>query len=167
MLKLLRWIDCRKLGCRKKSFSPFFSEGIFEEDKGMFGKNAEKANGKTDERGFSLIEVMIALAIFSIGILGVASMQILSVNYNTHARRTTGGTSLGVERMERLMTLRYDDADLDPIANNPHTETRGIYNITWNVTDNIDNKGINMTVSWTAMGVTKNILIRYIKPQDI
>jgi len=133
----------------------------------MFGKNAEKSNGKTDERGFSLIEVMIALAIFSIGILGVASMQILSVNYNSHARRTTEGTSWGVERMERLMTLPYDDADLDPVNNNPHTDTRGIYNITWNVTDNTDNKIINMTVSWTVRGVTKNILFNYVKPQDI
>jgi len=134
----------------------------------MFGKNAEESNSKTDEKGFSLIEVMIALAIFSIGILGVASMQILSVNYNTHARRTTEGTSWGVERMERLMTLRYDDADLSAApADNPHTVTRGIYNITWNVTDNVDNKGINMTVSWTALGITKNILINYIKPQDI
>ena len=133
----------------------------------MFDKNAEESNSKTDERGFSLIEVMIALAIFSIGILGVASMQILSVNYNSHARRTTEGTAMGVERMERLMTLPYADALLDPIANNPHTDTKGIYNITWNVTDNVDNKRINMTVSWTSLGVTKNILINYIKPQDI
>jgi len=133
----------------------------------MFGKKADESKGKTDERGFSLIEVMIALAIFSIGILGVASMQILSVNYNSHARRTTEGTSLGVERMERLMTLPYADADLDPVNNNPHTDTRGIYNITWNVTDNTDNKRINMTVSWTVRGVTKNILLNYVKPQDI
>jgi prepilin-type N-terminal cleavage/methylation domain-containing protein len=132
----------------------------------MFGKNAEESISKTDERGFSLIEVMIALAIFSIGILGVASMQILSVNYNSHARRTTEGTSWGVERMERLMTLPYADDNLDP-ATNPHTDARGIYNITWNVTDNVDNKAINMTVSWTVRGVTKNILFNYVKPQDI
>jgi prepilin-type N-terminal cleavage/methylation domain-containing protein len=132
----------------------------------MFGKNEEESNSKSDEKGFSLIEIMIALAIFSIGILGVASMQILSVNYNSHARRTTEGTSWGVERMERLMTLPYDDADLDP-ATNPHTDARGIYNITWNITDNTDNKSINLTVSWTSLGVTKNLLINYIKPQDI
>ncbi|MDP3286269.1 MAG: prepilin-type N-terminal cleavage/methylation domain-containing protein [Desulfobacterales bacterium] len=132
----------------------------------MLGKNAEKSKRKSDDRGFSLIEVMIALAIFSIGILGVASMQILSINYNSHARQTTEGTSLGVERMERLMTLLYADADLDP-ATNPHTVTSGIYNITWNVTDNTDNKAINMTISWTARGGTKNILLNYVKPQDI
>lgn len=133
----------------------------------MFGKNAEGSNSKSDNGGFSLIEVMIALAIFSIGILGVASMQILSVNYNSHARRTSEATTWGVERMESLMTLPYADADLDPVNNNPHTDTRGIYNITWNVTDNTDNKRINMTVSWTVRGVTKNILLNYVKPQDI
>lgn len=133
----------------------------------MFGKNAEKSIGKSGEKGFTLIEIMIALAIFSIGILGVASMQILSVNYNSHARRTSEATTWGVERMESLMTLPYADADLDPINNNPHTDTRGIYNITWNVIDNTDNKTINMTVSWTVKGVTRNILLNYVKPQDI
>ena len=132
----------------------------------MFGKNREESSSKSGERGFSLIEIMIALAIFSIGILGVASMQILSVNYNSHARRTTEGTSLGVERMERLMTLPYADADLNDTTN-PHKVKSGIYDITWNITDNIDNKSINMTVSWVALGVTKNILLNYIKPQDI
>ena len=151
--------------CKSRDFSSAL-EGGQEKEQKMFGKNTEESNSKTDERGFSLIEVMIALAIFSIGILGVASMQILSVNYNSHARRTTEGTSLGVERMERLMTLPYADADLNDTTN-PHTVTSGIYNITWNVTDNTDNKIINMTVSWTALGGTKNILINYIKPQDI
>jgi prepilin-type N-terminal cleavage/methylation domain-containing protein len=144
-----------------------FSEGIFEEDEGMFGKNTEGSNSKSDNRGFSLIEIMIALAIFSIGILGVASMQILSVNYNSHARRTSEATTWGVERMESLMTLPYADADLDCVNNNPHTDTRGIYNIAWNVTDNTDNKRINMTVSWTVKGATRNILLNYVKPQDI
>lgn len=132
----------------------------------MFGKNAEKSISKSDDKGFSLIEVMIALAIFSIGILGVASMQVLSLNYNSHARRTTEGTTWAVERMESLMTLPYADANLNPLTN-PHTDTRGIYNITWNVTDNTDNKAINMTVSWTVRGITKNILLNYVKPQDI
>ena len=150
----------------KRRALPFVFEGDQEKEQEMFGKNAEESNSKSDQRGFSLIEVMIALAIFSIGILGVASMQILSVNYNSHARRTTEGTSWGVERMESLMTLPYADDNLDP-ATNPHTDTRGIYNIIWNVTDNVDNKAINMTVSWTVRGVTKNILFNYVKPQDI
>jgi prepilin-type N-terminal cleavage/methylation domain-containing protein len=139
---------------------------MIEENMKMTDQKEKKPVGGSGERGFTLIEIMIALAIFSIGILGVASMQIMSVNYNSHARRTTEGTTWGVERMERLMTLPYDDADLDP-ATNPHTDARGIYNITWNITDNTDNKAVNMTVSWTVRGVTKNILLNYVKPQDI
>ena len=144
----------------------FALKGEKKEEKSMFSKNADESNCKSSEKGFTLIEIMIALAIFSVGILGVASMQILSVNYNIHARRTSEATTCGVERMETLMTFPYDDANLDP-ATNPHTDARGIYNITWNITDNTDNKTINMTVSWTVKGATRNVQLNYVKPKNI
>ena len=132
----------------------------------MFDNKMEESDKKFDNRGFTLIEILIALAIFSIGILGVASMQILSVNYNGYARRTTEATTIVSELIERTMTLPYDANDLDP-ANNPQQVMTGIYTVTWNVTDNVDNKTINMTVSWPERRTTKNILLSYIKPQDI
>ncbi|MBU0545062.1 MAG: prepilin-type N-terminal cleavage/methylation domain-containing protein [Proteobacteria bacterium] len=132
----------------------------------MFDKKMEESDKKFNNRGFTLIEILIALAIFSIGILGVASMQILSVNYNGYARRTTEATTIVSELIERTMTLPYDANDLDP-ANSPQQVMTGIYTVTWNVTDNVDNKTINMTVSWPERRTTKSIVLNYIKPQDI
>jgi len=132
----------------------------------MFDKKMEESDKKFNNKGFTLIEILMALAVFSIGILGVASMQILSVNYNGYARRTTEATTIVTELIERTMTLPYDANDLDP-ANNPRQVTAGIYTVTWNVTDNVDNKTINMTVSWPERRTTKSIALNYIKPQDI
>ena len=132
----------------------------------MFDKKMEESDKKFNNRGFTLIEILMALAIFSIGILGVASMQILSVNYNGYARRTTEATTMVVELIERTMTLPYDANDLDP-ANNPHQVAAGIYTVTWNVTDNVDNKTINMTISWPERSITKSVALNYVKPQDI
>ena len=47
---------------------------------------AEAIRKKSDSRGFTLIEVLMAMAIFSIGILAVGTMQIHSANSNTGAR---------------------------------------------------------------------------------
>ena len=95
-------------------------------------KNAENIFGRVNNRGFTLIEVMIALAIFSIGILAIAGMQISSINGNSSARMQTEATTLAVERLERLIALPYDHEDLDK-GNNPHQRSNGSYTIEWNI----------------------------------
>ena len=98
-------------------------------------KNTANIFGQVNNRGFTLLEVLFALAIFSIGILAIAGMQISSINGNSAARMQTEATTLAVERLERLSALPYDHADLDPNNNNPHQATSGSYTIVWDVTD--------------------------------
>lgn len=125
----------------------------------------ESDGTSNNNNGYTLIEILIALAIFSIGILGVASMQILSTQYNSLSRMSTEALTVGTDQMERLMILPYDDADLD---SNPHSFTDGTRTITWNVTDNVGNKSINMTISYPVPihGVTRTISLNCIKSQD-
>jgi prepilin-type N-terminal cleavage/methylation domain-containing protein len=123
---------------------------------------------KLNNKGFTLIEVLIALAIFSIGILGVATLQISSVNYNSYARRVTDATTRGVETMETLMILPYDADELNPDAN-PHEIADELYTVNWNVTQDPDLalKTINMTVTWSERGNRKRIFLNYMKSQVI
>jgi len=67
----------------------------------------------SDFKGFTIIEVLIALAIFSIGILAVAKMQISSVGYNTKSRVYTEAATAGAGQIEELLTLDFDDSDLE------------------------------------------------------
>ena len=50
-------------------------------------KAAETIREKRGRRGFTLIEVLIAMAIFSLGMLAVGTLQITSTNSNASARR--------------------------------------------------------------------------------
>ena len=59
--------------------------------------------------GFTLIEVMIALAIFSIGILAVGSMQLWSTKNNTTGNVTTQATMLAREKIEFLKSLPLEE----------------------------------------------------------
>jgi type II secretory pathway pseudopilin PulG len=82
-----------------------------------------------------MVEVLIALAVFSIGILAVFAMQISAMNQNSAARMQSEATGLAVHTMERLISAPYDHADLDAAAeNNPHQQTIGPYRVQWNVT---------------------------------
>jgi len=64
---------------------------------------------KGDPRGFNLIEIMIALAVLSIGLLGTAALIAGIVKGNMASKRVTVATTLMQDRMEDLASLSYDD----------------------------------------------------------
>ncbi len=68
----------------------------------------------TNNQGFSLIEVMIAIVILAIGIFSLNSMQIVSIKGNSKANLITNATNFAGDRIEQLMQMDYDDlVDLD------------------------------------------------------
>lgn len=76
-------------------------------------KNFSKAIASSSQSGFTLIEVLIAVAIFTIGILSVNAMQIAGIKGNSSANRITESTSWASDRIETLLGLDYSDTDLD------------------------------------------------------
>ena len=61
---------------------------------------------KNFEHGFSLLEVLIALILFSLGILGVAALQANSLRLNYTAYEDTQATLLLGEMVDRLRANR-------------------------------------------------------------
>jgi len=109
------------------------------------------------EKGFSLIEVLIALAIFSIGILAVTSLQVSASLQSRNSSEITEASAIASNQMEELMLRPFDHNDLDP-ALNPHTLSLGKYGIQWTITasdlnsDTInESKTVDMTVSWNKL----------------
>jgi prepilin-type N-terminal cleavage/methylation domain-containing protein len=67
---------------------------------------------RTGQTGFTLLEVLIAVVIFTIGILSVNAMQITAIGANTAANRITESTTWASDRVESLLGLDYDDPAL-------------------------------------------------------
>ncbi|MDL2328130.1 prepilin-type N-terminal cleavage/methylation domain-containing protein [Desulfosarcina sp. OttesenSCG-928-A07] len=78
--------------------------------------------------GFTLVEVLVAMTIFSIGILGMAALQISSIRGNATSSLITLCTIMGENRVEMLMGLDYADAALSPGTHQPDPENDGIDN---------------------------------------
>jgi len=91
---------------------------------------------KRKNQGYTLIEVLIAMAIFAIGFLSLASIQIKSITQNASARMYTEATTMAVESLERLIALPYEHSDLNQ-GDSLHSTTTGGYTIEWNVRDDI------------------------------
>ena len=124
-------------------------------------------NKNNKNQGFTLIEVLIAMAIFAVGFLALATLQIKSIKQNASAKMYTEATTMAVESLERLISLPYDHSDLNQ-GNNPHSMTTGGYTIEWNVQDDIPvtaTKTIVINVTG-ANRYAKPITIHFVKGQS-
>lgn len=129
----------------------------------IIDKKKTGTDGK--QQGFSLIEVLIAMAILSIGLLAIASMQIGAINGNVSANRRSVSEKLGTDTMERLIRLNWSDSDLS-IGNHtdPGNPIDGIYTIGWVVSGGPGGtRQIVVTVSWSEKGATVTNQFEYLK----
>jgi prepilin-type N-terminal cleavage/methylation domain-containing protein len=73
-----------------------------------------------NQKGFSLIEVMIALVVLLVGMLGVMAMQYYAVSGNTSSRELRIATNLTQEIVEQIKTTPYTNlaagTDLPPVG---------------------------------------------------
>jgi len=63
-----------------------------------------------NSKGFTLIEVMIALTVFAIGLLGLAGMQITGIKGNSTAQSVSAKVALGSGVIEEIMARDGDDS---------------------------------------------------------
>jgi len=62
---------------------------------------------KLKQEGYTLVEILIAIAILAFGLMAVATMQIRAIKTNAIASGISQGLTLGQARVEELMNLSY------------------------------------------------------------
>lgn len=127
-------------------------------------------NRSNNEKGVTMIEILMAMSILAVGILAVVAMQTASAKGNLTSSMSTDGLIFAVTQLETLMDRSWTHADLNATANPHDPGTSGQYTVTWTVTNNavINNtKTINMTVTWSNWGLQKRISVQYIIPRII
>ena len=108
--------------------------------------------------GFSLLEVIIAISIFAVGMLAVAGLQTTSISGNFLARETTVSADLGQAEIERLLSLPFDHPDLVATESNPRSWSEGNHHYRLEVlADDLfaNTKTIQLDVEYALKGQTK------------
>ena len=72
-------------------------------------RNKRKKEFLQNCRGFSLIEVLLGISIFMIGMLGVTALNVSSLKSNTFSGNLSEATLLAAAKIEELMARDFDD----------------------------------------------------------
>lgn len=151
----------------------------------------------TNVKGFTLVEVMVAMVVLAIGMLGVIMLQVNATGGTDLARSVTEGSDFSSRQLETLMSLPYTDptltdsngdgtAGLDrPFPSLPTHMTPdftglapdhkivspdGNYTVCWNIADNYPGpnmKTIRVIAISTGRGAQKVVHFDFIKAAAI
>ncbi len=112
------------------------------------------------QSGFTLIEIMIAMFVLSVGLLGAAGVATTVINGNVFSNKITTATTLAQDKMEELKGTAY--ASITP--GGPET-LESIYTRTWTATPDspaAGMKAIDVTVTFPWKGATHNVTLKTI-----
>ena len=115
------------------------------------GKKMKIFRKMHNQKGFTLIEVMIAMVILGFGLLAVGSLQTRNMAYNSTSKRQTEGYNWAMDKIERLLTQPYDGTGDLAVQGSPTVVGDGHspnaadtallvpYTVEWDVVDNVAN----------------------------
>ena len=107
-----------------------------------------------NERGISLIEVMVGVVLMTIGILGLAALSVTVAQANRGATNRSRADQVLHEKIEEFQTADYDE-----ITNGDDEITVGdiTFERTWTITDDtpmVGVKKVEIVGTWDERGAT-------------
>ncbi len=120
-------------------------------------------SGLRNHKGFTLVEIMVAISILGIALLGLVSVTVMVIKSNSFSKTMTTATTLADDKMEQLKKTAYVDLTAGTFTDTVET----LYTRTWTVTPDPPGtpaagmKTIDVTVQWNWQGA-HNVAIRSI-----
>lgn len=126
-----------------------------------------------NQKGFTLLELLIAISIFAIGLLSIAGMQITAIRTNSSANTLTAGSALAAGVLEEILAWPADEAvlkanssnvawDFDPTPGTTITQKlvngsglyTGLFSVNTNYNGNTDLSRITVVVTGNGKSST-------------
>lgn len=106
---------------------------------------------KVDDRGFTLVEIMIALVVIAIGVMALSGVQTRSSNDVYETGRTSRALALAQQHLETIRSAGYTAAVSD-------SGTQDVFDWMARVdSTGVDLKRIDVTVTWPEQQQTRTV----------
>ena len=128
-----------------------------------------------NRNGFSLLEVMMALSILAIGVIGATKGQIMAIKLSTTSRHAVLAMQLADAQMETLqamsaadvLTLGSANDPFNPLDPDPNDGVPMVFTRSWIVTPDgpeLGVMGLEVRVVWTdGLGQSRTARLRSMK----
>ena len=134
-----------------------------------------------NQTGMSLVEVLVAIVLFSIGSLMVLTMTTSSFKANSNSHAIDESVNLARVNMERLLSLDYESGDLQDTtadgvagllaadaAGADYNSASGRFRVVWNIANDVPVNGaktLAVIVSWPSNPGEKQVVFQTIKSE--
>ena len=122
-----------------------------------------------DTRGFTMLEVLVALIVIGIGVFSLTAMIPMGTRSNTKSGQQTRGSELAAVTMERLLSTPYNEPDLDAGSHNDTANPYpGGYYVSWSI--DVDQpiahcKRITVETHWPTATALNKVRLVGVNPQ--
>jgi Tfp pilus assembly protein PilV len=116
---------------------------------------------RREEAGFTMIEVMVAMLLTAVAIIGILALFMSQTRASGFSRHATEGTALCEDKLEQLRTTASGaGSGTDSVIDEKGVTGQGIYKREWWESTSTNYADIICKVSWTENGVAEFTTLR-------
>lgn len=110
------------------------------------------------DAGFTMVEVMVAILLTAIAIIGILALYVTQTRASSYSRHSSEAAVLATDGLEKLRTMTPPTSGSESLI----TETGaagGIFTRTWTVIGTSTPYDVEMVVSWEENGATREVTV--------
>jgi Tfp pilus assembly protein PilV len=112
------------------------------------------------EGGFTMVEVMIALLLTAVAVVGVLGVYLAQSRASSFSRHTSEAVTLAQDKLEQLRTQPATATSGSETNINERAAATGIFTRRWTVTLGTGYADVVVTISWSEDGFARQFVLR-------
>ena len=115
---------------------------------------------RRSEQGFTMIEVMVALLLTAIGVMGILGVYLGQSRASSYSRHTSEAVVLAQDKLEMLRTQAATTSGGTETSINERGLATGIFTRRWTISPAAGYADVVVTITWSEDGVARQLVLR-------